>query len=108
MVQMPTTAMTLVEGSLFDEVSYVSNYVDHDVLKRWENVKSKVFGKLNEQQIPYKNCLAIVQYLLCLPGMNAPTERVFSLVNITWTSEKSSLKVETLRVVVIVKFYVGS
>ncbi|KAJ8888754.1 hypothetical protein PR048_008246 [Dryococelus australis] len=74
MVQMPTTATTLVKDSLSDEVSYVSNYVDHDVLKRWE----EVFGKLNERQISYKNCLAIVQYLLCLPGTNAPTQRVFS------------------------------
>ncbi|KAJ8884958.1 hypothetical protein PR048_011154, partial [Dryococelus australis] len=66
----------LVEDSLFDEVSYVSNYVDHDALKRWEEMmSSSVFGKLNKWQIPYKNCLAIVQQLLCLPGTNASTER---------------------------------
>jgi hypothetical protein len=117
LVQMPTAATTINEDSLFDEVSYVSNYLNQDVLKRWEEMKSsteqrwmEVFKNFKERQMPYKNCLAIVQYLLCLPGTNAPTERVFSLMNTTsiWTSEKSSLKVETLRVMLIIKFNMGT
>ncbi|KAJ8883412.1 hypothetical protein PR048_015255 [Dryococelus australis] len=112
MVQMPTAATTLVEDSLLNKVSYVSNYVDNDVLKRREEMISteqqwlEVFGKLNEWQIPYKNCLAIVPYLLCLPGTNAPIEQVFSLMNTMWTSKKLSL--ETLRSMLIVKFNMAS
>ncbi|KAJ8897025.1 hypothetical protein PR048_002371 [Dryococelus australis] len=40
MGQMLTTGMTLVKDSLFNKVSYVSNYIDHDVLKRWKEMKS--------------------------------------------------------------------
>lgn len=115
LVQMPTTATTLKEDSLFDEISYVSNYVNNDVLKRWEEMKSsteqrwiEVFKHFKNNGIPFQNCLAVVQYLLCLPGTNAPTERVFSLMNALWTSEKTSLKVETLRAMLILKFNMGS
>ncbi|KAK9891071.1 hypothetical protein WA026_013396 [Henosepilachna vigintioctopunctata] len=106
---------TAARESLFDEVSYLANYVNNDVLKRWEENKSsteqrwkEVFRHFKDSGIPFQNCLAIVQYLLCLPGTNAPTERVFSLMNSLWTSEKSSLKVETLRAMLIIKFNMGS
>ncbi|KAK9878454.1 hypothetical protein WA026_022094 [Henosepilachna vigintioctopunctata] len=75
MGHMPTAAVTLKEESLFDEVSYVANYVNNDVLKRWEEMKSsteqrwiEVFKHFKDSGIPFQNCLAIVQYLLCLPG----------------------------------------
>ncbi|KAJ8874493.1 hypothetical protein PR048_025353, partial [Dryococelus australis] len=70
-------------------------YVDQDVLKRWEEMKSST-----EQRW--------LEYLLCLPWTNASTERVFTLMNTMWTSEKSSLKVETLRAMLIVKFNMDS
>ncbi|KAK9872744.1 hypothetical protein WA026_019526 [Henosepilachna vigintioctopunctata] len=34
LVQVPTAAVTLKEKSLFDEVSYVANYVNNDLSKR--------------------------------------------------------------------------
>ncbi|KAJ8888401.1 hypothetical protein PR048_007891, partial [Dryococelus australis] len=88
MVQMHATAMTL---------AYSTDG------RRWKSCTEQrwleVFGKLNEHQIPYKNCPAIVECLPCLPETDAPAERVFSLMNITRTSEKSPLKVETLRAI---------
>ncbi|KAL0830853.1 hypothetical protein ABMA28_002959 [Loxostege sticticalis] len=115
LVQIPSLATTLIEDNLFDEVNYVSNYVNSDILKGWEENKYstekrwlEVFENFKKTGIPIKNCLLIVQYLLCLPGTNAPTERVFSLMNALWTSEKSSLKVETLRALLVLKFNMGS
>lgn len=102
-VQKPTTATTIPEDILFDDV----NYVCHDILKRLEGMKSsteerwlKVFNKLNEQHIPHTNWLVIVQYVLGLTGTNASSERVFSLRNTMWTSKN----VETLRAMLIIKF----
>ncbi|GBP11409.1 hypothetical protein EVAR_92919_1 [Eumeta japonica] len=67
LVQMPTAAVTLKENSLFDEVSYVANYVNNYVLKRWEEMKSsteqrtiEVFKNVKDSGIPFQNCLAIV------------------------------------------------
>lgn len=44
----------------------------------------------------------VAEFALCLPGTNAPTERVFSLIN-TWTPDKSQLKVDTLKHMLVVK-----
>lgn len=48
-----------------------------------------------------------MQYLLTVPGTNAPTERVFSLMNAMWTADKTALKVDTLHAMLQVKFNMG-
>ncbi len=53
--------------------------------------------------VPCNNLNLIVQFILCLPGTNAATERVFSLVNDLWTEKKSQIKVETLKDLLQVK-----
>ena len=73
------------EDQLFDEISYVSNYVTSDRIEKWtqesfttERRWLEVFKFLNEHNLPFNNCLILVQYMLAVPGTNAPTERVFS------------------------------
>ena len=75
----------LKENVLFDEISCVSKYVAEN-LARWVNEKSKtgnrwveVFKNFNENGNPLKNCELLVGFVLCIPGTNAPTERVFFL-----------------------------
>jgi len=43
------------------------------------------------------------EYILSLPGSTASVERTFSGMNDIWTNEKSQLKVETLKAILIVK-----
>lgn len=43
----------------------------------------------------------MIQYILCLP--NASTERVFGQMNKVWAKEKSQLKIETLKAILITK-----
>jgi hypothetical protein len=45
-----------------------------------------------------------VEYSLSLPGTNAPVERVFSLINNTWTSEKTQLQLKNLKAILAVRF----
>ncbi|KFM80992.1 hypothetical protein X975_25290, partial [Stegodyphus mimosarum] len=45
----------------------------------------------------------IVEFLLCLPRKHAASERVFSSMNITWTTQKIQLKLETLQAMLMVK-----
>jgi len=49
------------------------------------------------------NFSIIIEYILCLPGSNAPVERVFSLMNKIWSSEKSQLGVGVLKAILIAK-----
>ena len=47
-------------------------------------------------------------FVLCISGTNAPTERVFSLMNSIWTSDKTGLKIDTLSAILELKFNLGS
>ncbi|XP_051167012.1 uncharacterized protein LOC127285186 [Leptopilina boulardi] len=98
------------ENDLFDELSYVKEYVLNKVNK-WNEKKIaidqrwvEIFQHFESQHVPYVNIVKLVEYCLCLPGTNAPTERVFSGINQIWTSEKSQLSVETLKNTLFVKY----
>ena len=49
------------------------------------------------------NASELVQFVRCLPGTNAATERAFSHMNKIWTSEKTQLKVPTLKALLMTK-----
>lgn len=49
-----------------------------------------------------------MRYLFCLPETNAPHERVFSLMNKLWISERTKPKLDTLKIVIMLKLNVGS
>jgi hypothetical protein len=50
-----------------------------------------------------KKVLKLAEFLFCLPGTSAATERVFSHMNSTWTSDKTQLGVDTLKAVLVAK-----
>ena len=97
-------------NELFDEVSCVKRYANADKIEEWktENVTAdnkwlEIFKHFQQENIDFKNVLKLVEFSLCLPASNAPTERVFSISNNIWTSEKSQLKVNTLESLLITK-----
>lgn len=102
---------TIVENDLFDETHYVVNYISESKLLFWSKQETpadlkwvEIFIHFDENSIPSNNILKLVQYILCLPGTNASTERVFSMINKMWTTEKSNLSVETLKALVTIKY----
>lgn len=115
LVQCLQNINVISEDNLFDETTYASNYIDNDILKKvgrkqvwyWKEMASFVY-KFNDNAIPFKNLLSLIQYLLCVPGTNAPTERIFSLMNAIWTSEKTALKVEMFHAMLILKYNMGN
>ena len=44
--------------------------------------------------------IKVFEYLLCIPGSNTPVERLFSIMNKIWTTEKSQLGLDTLKLVI--------
>lgn len=67
--------------------------------KRW----TEIFMHLKNNDIRHQHISAIVQYILSLPGTNAAVERIFSQMNKIWTSEKTQLKVSTLKALLVTK-----
>ena len=56
-------------------------------------------GEIFKSSETYK----IIQYIFCLPGTNASTERVFSQMNKIWTADKTQLSVSTLKSLLLLK-----
>lgn len=78
---------------IFNEICYITD-------SRWV----ECFQHLAKHKIPYAHLLTIVSYILCLPGTSAAVERVFSLINDVWSSEKSQLSIETLKCILLVRY----
>jgi hypothetical protein len=51
---------------------------------RW----SEVFLHFSENMVPYLQLQRLGEISLCLPGSNASLERVFSAMNMMWTSQR--------------------
>ncbi|KAF2891449.1 hypothetical protein ILUMI_14724 [Ignelater luminosus] len=89
------TANDIGESALFDEVTLIKNYATEQKIKEWQEMKTSI------------DLRWLVEFALCLPATNAPTERVFSIINYSWTSEKPQLTVETLKAMIAVRCNLG-
>lgn len=98
------------DTAVFDEFSLISHYVTDEKISSW-NTKNiavedrwvEVFSHFRDKHLNCVNFRIIIEYVLCLPGSNAPVERVFSLMNKIWTSEKTQLGVAVLKAILITK-----
>ncbi len=98
------------DNELFSEISRLKLYCTASKIKEWENKKVEtdqkwmdIFRHFKNKHIAFKNLQMIAEIVMCLPGTNASVERVFSLSNDFWSSEKASLSVEGLAAVLKVK-----
>jgi len=88
------------DTGVFDEFSLISKCITAQKICDWnngyiatENRWVEVFTNFNANDLSHVNFSIIVEYILCLLGSNAPVERVFSLMNKIWSSEKTQLGV---------------
>ena len=102
---------SLYENEMFDNVSNARDFVSKENLAAWESTNAspderwaEMFQHFARSDGRYAALASVVQFLLCLPGSNAPCERVFSQMNNLWTPDKHQLKVETLGALLMVKF----
>lgn len=99
----------LNENVLFDEFLHVKKIICQNI-EDWNARKLPVsqcwvaiFQQCKDLHIIVDNICKMVEFVLCVPGTNAYVERIFSLMNMYWTEEKSRLNVETLKAVLIEK-----
>lgn len=98
------TGKDICDTVLFDEIVNVREYVTVTKVKEWNSARTpthlrwvEIFTNFEDRNIGFKNIGDIVEFVLSLPATNAPTERVFSLMNNLWTNEKSRLKPENVK-----------
>lgn len=102
------------DSALFDDVRRVTLYADARKVNTWNGSKAstpqrwcEVLQHFTSEHITCTVLTKIVELLFCLPGTNAVVERVFSHMTQTWTKEKSNLKVDTLKALLITKCNFG-
>ncbi|KAK0132613.1 hypothetical protein N1851_032481 [Merluccius polli] len=98
------------EDDLFDEVSALQEFLKGESLMKWREFEtplsqrwSTVFTHFKENDIPHTNLARLVSVVMCLPGSNAPVERVFSQMNDIWTDSRNRLTVPSIKAILIVK-----
>lgn len=98
------------DTEIFDEFSLLCKYITSQKLKEWnslnvsmENRWVEIFQHFRNNNLNHVHFRLIIEYILCLPGTNAPVERVFSLMNKLWTAEKTQLQVSVLKSMLITK-----
>ncbi|KAL4091311.1 hypothetical protein QTP88_026014 [Uroleucon formosanum] len=92
------------DTALFDQFMLTVQYVTQEKIDEWNLEKKStdqrwvcIFKYFKEKDIQCDKMIIIVEYVLCLPGSNASTERVFSHISKIWTKEKTQLNVSTLK-----------
>jgi hypothetical protein len=68
------------------------------VFDRWV----QIFSEMSEKFLDFQD-FCNVEFILCLPGSTASVERIFSVMNSMWCTEKSRLSVESMRAMLIVR-----
>lgn len=96
---------------LFDQFTYLKKYVSENKIHSWEenNVTFdqrwvECFQHFAKNNIPFNHISKIVAYILSLPGTSASVERLFSLINDVWSTEKTRLDINTLRDILYVRY----
>lgn len=107
-------ALTSVdETMLFDEWACAKNIVTCHITE-WNKNKvavsdrwTDVFSEMGSKSLNFGVLSLAVEFVLCLPGTSAPVERVFSLMNASWTDEKSRQSVTTMKAMLFVRINFG-
>lgn len=96
--------LNLNDDNLFDEISFLKQYVTSEKIEKWNAENATLCSKwsdilkfFSEKMMPYQEVQKLIELSLCLPGSNASVERVFSSMNMMWTSQKSNMSVGTAR-----------
>ena len=95
---------------VFDDFALSLNYITEDKISEWNLNKVpadkrwvEIFTYFKEKDVSHQELVKLIQYIFCLPGTNAPTERVFSQMNKIWTADKTQLSVSTLKSLLLLK-----
>lgn len=112
------SAVKEISSKVFAQYGFIKTYCSSEKLSEWKNAQDKngkpkkltaeerwveIFKYMDAQQVPYLEFARLIEFILCLPGTNAPVERVFSSAKNIWKVESSQLAVKTLKSILSVK-----
>ncbi|CDQ82147.1 unnamed protein product [Oncorhynchus mykiss] len=97
-------------NALFDEVTGLQEFLNGGSLEEWKTSETRLSQRwstvvihFKENDIPHTNVARLASIVMCLPGSNAPDERVFSQMNDIWTAARNGFTVPKIKAMLIVK-----
>lgn len=95
------------ENNFFEQFKMFEKYFKEQN-EEWHNLSLErhwlsVFKHFKEHNIEFDCLLMVVEFSFSLPGSNAAVERVFSLMNSTWTKSRNQLDISTVEASLIIK-----
>jgi hypothetical protein len=63
----------------------------------------RFFSEMSGKHLDFQDFCNIVEFIFCRPGSTARVERIFSVMNSMWSTEKSRLSVETINAMLVVR-----
>jgi hypothetical protein len=108
-VKVDTNVLKVVDDDLFNEVDHVRNICAAKI-ETWKKCGVKTserwtetFQIMKNENISFRNIMNIVTVILAIPGTNASSKRVFSLMKAVWSDERNQLSVQTVKAISITK-----
>ena len=96
--------------SKFDELSIIEDFVKEN-LRKWNFSKVsnqekwiEIFHRCKALETPIDQMSLLVEFAFSLPGTSTEVERLFSMINDAWSSDKGQMKLETLEAVMNIKY----
>lgn len=99
--------MCIDENRFFEQFKIFEKYFNEQS-GEWCNISFEerwlsAFKHFKELNIEFDGLLIVVEFSFSLPGSNAVVERVFSLMNNTWTKSRNKLDLSTVEASLIIK-----
>lgn len=85
------------EDSLYEEFSSAKSVLNVVKTGHIEQSWVNIFSDLRNKQIDVPNLIKILGFVLSIPGSNAHTERVFSLMSNKWTDQRNQSSLELIK-----------
>ncbi|XP_075437304.1 uncharacterized protein LOC142475230 isoform X1 [Ascaphus truei] len=97
------------EGELFDETSCVIQYT-RGRTAAWKEEKMpaaerwvETFTHFRNRGTPFQNIGLLVEFVMCLPGSNAPVERICSITDKAWADGRHGMDLATLKATLVTR-----
>lgn len=92
---------------LFDQIQNLKNFLcsqNDSYFSEKTPKKLTLFFLSNTSMAAYSEILKIAQFFFAIPGHNANTERIFSLISSQWTKERNRFLLDNVKGMMMVQF----
>jgi hypothetical protein len=95
---------------LFDEITMIKDFVhENSAIWNQEEISNqekwlRIIKRCKDIERPVVQLSLLLEFAFCVPGTSTEVERLFSIINDTWGSDKSQMKLESVEASLNIQF----